>query len=107
MERPSLSDLDPDLMNPKRFLIATLLYVMGPRTMADLVRALGLTWGDLDSNLRRLRDRGFVELRKVLTLKGPRTVAVLTEKGLEEYERLVESLRKLLSSLSSSAHGGR
>ena len=105
MEHPSLSDLDSDLMNPKRFLIATLLYVMGPRTMADLVKALGLTWGDLDSNIRRLRDRGFVELKKVLTLRGPRTVVKLTERGVEEYERLVEALRRLLSSLSSTPHG--
>ncbi len=97
MEGSLVEELDPELMNPKRFLIATLLYVLGPRTMGDLVKSLGLTWGDLDSHVRRLREKGYVEVRKALTLRGPRTVVKLTGRGVEEYERLAERLRRLLS----------
>ncbi len=105
-ERPpasALERLNPDLMNPKRFLIATLLYVLGPRTMGELFKALGLTWGDLDSNIRRLRERGYVRTKKVLTLRGPRTLVELTEEGIREYERLVEELRELLEAVRRSA----
>lgn len=53
-------------MSPKRFLIATTLYLFGPRTEAELIKCLNLSWGDLDSNLRRLRERGYVSEKKVL-----------------------------------------
>ena len=92
-----LPSLDRELMNSKRFLIATLLYVLGPKTMGELAKALNLTWGDLDSNVRRLREKGYVKTLKVPTLKGPRTLVVLTERGVEEYEKLVKQLRTLLA----------
>lgn len=95
--------LNPDLMNSKRFLIATLLYVLRPRTMGELFKALGLTWGSLDSNVRRLRERGYVRTRRVLTLGGPRTLVELTEEGIREYESLVEELRRLLRAVERTA----
>ncbi len=98
-----LPSLDRELMNPKRFLIATLLYALGPKTMGDLAKALNLTWGDLDSNVRRLREKGYVKTLKVPTLKGPRTVVALTEKGVEEYEKLVKQLRTLLAQVEKAS----
>ncbi len=89
--------LRSELLNPKRFMIATVLYALGPKTMGDLVRILGLSWGDLDSNVRRLRELGYIRTRKVITLRGPRTLVELTEKGVEEYERLADKLRQLIS----------
>ncbi len=88
-------ELDPELMNPKRFSIVTYLYVFGPKTMAELVRALGLSWGDLDSNIRRLREKGYVSTRRQLTLKGPRVFVELTEKGRRAYEELARRLNEI------------
>ncbi len=88
-------ELDPELMNPKRFSIVTYLYVFGPKTMAELVRALGLTWGDLDSNIRRLKEKGYVLTRRQLTLRGPRVFVELTEKGRRAYEDLAYKLNKI------------
>ena len=84
--------LDPFLMNYKRFMIMTLLYALGPRTVGELKRALGLSWGDIDSKLRSLEERGYVITRKILTLSGPRTLVELTEEGVREYERLSREL---------------
>ncbi|RLG88108.1 MAG: ArsR family transcriptional regulator [Thermoprotei archaeon] len=97
-----VKELNPDLMNPKRFLIITFLYLFGPKTMAELQRALRFTWGDLDSNLKRLKGRGYVELKKVFTLRGPRTMVSITEKGVKEYERLVDKLRDILTKVRTS-----
>ncbi|RLF04434.1 MAG: transcriptional regulator [Thermoprotei archaeon] len=94
--------LDPFLMNYKRFMIMTLLYALGSMTMSELRRALGLSWGDLDSKVRSLEERGYVTTRKVLTLSGPRTLVELTEEGLKEYEQLSRELRRLLEALESS-----
>ncbi|RLE49697.1 MAG: hypothetical protein DRJ31_04100 [Candidatus Methanomethylicota archaeon] len=93
--------LNPELMNAKRFLIATTLYLFGPKTEAELVKALSISWGDLDSNLRRLREKGYVEEKKVFTSLGPRTVVKLTDRGVQEYAKLVEELKKVLSHISS------
>lgn len=89
--------LNPDLFNRKRLMIMTLLYVSGPKVESDLFAALGLSWGDLDSNLRRLKDKGYIDSRKVLRLKGPRTVVFITRKGAAEYRQLVGNLRRVLN----------
>ena len=96
-----LKEVDGDLLNPKRFMIVTLLYALGPMSLRELRRALGLTWGDLDSNVRRLAEKGYVELWRGLG-SGPRVLEVkigLTELGEAEYEKLVARLRKLLESV--------
>ena len=95
-----LKEVDGDLLNPKRFMIVTLLYALGPMSLRELRRALGLTWGDLDSNVRRLAEKGYVKLWRGLG-SGPRVLEVkigLTELGEAEYEKLVAKLRKLLES---------
>jgi DNA-binding MarR family transcriptional regulator len=96
-----LKEVDRDLLNPKRFMIVTLLYALGPMSLRELRRALGLTWGDLDSNVRRLAEKGYVKLWRGLG-SGPRVLEVkigLTELGEAEYEKLVARLRKLLESV--------
>lgn len=95
-EGTPIEDLNPDLLNPKRLVIMSILYVSGPKMEVDLMRALEISWGDLDSNLRRLRERGYVSSRKALTLKGPRTIISITERGINEYAKLVEGLKQLL-----------
>lgn len=96
-----LRGVDGDLLNPKRFMIMTLLYTLGPMSQRELRRALGLTWGDLDSNVRRLAEKGYVRLWRGLG-SGPRVLEVkvaLTELGEAEYEKLVARLRALLESV--------
>jgi len=96
-----LRGVDGDLLNPNRSMIMTLLYALGPMSLRELRRALGLTWGDLDSNVRRLAEKGYVELWRGLG-SGPRVLEVkvaLTELGEAEYEKLVARLRALLESV--------
>jgi len=88
-----LSGDEAVLFHPKRFAIASILYLRGEVSMAQLRRATGLTWGDLDYNLRILRERGLAETRRVPTSEGPRVLARLTPRGARAYERLVEYLR--------------
>ncbi|HDD26721.1 MAG TPA: hypothetical protein ENF75_06535, partial [Acidilobales archaeon] len=51
---------------------------------------------------KRLKGRGYVELKKVFTLRGPRTMVSITEKGVKEYERLVDKLRDILTKVRTS-----
>ena len=112
MEEPDRSilratRLNPELANPSRFLIMTYLYLFGPKTVSDIAKALGLTYGSLDSNLRRLQEKGYVEIKKVLTLRGPRTLVKLTEKGVKEYRELVRRLRALLETIERDTRDNR
>lgn len=90
----NLTEEEAILFNPKRFAIVTVLYLRGPQTMAELKKAVGLTWGDLDSNLRYLARNKLVEIRKTIIRAGPRTIIKLTSKGEESYKSLVEKLKK-------------
>ncbi len=98
---PRPSELDPVLMNPKRFLITALLYMLGPRTMGFIQKSLGLSWGDLYSHLKALEEAGYVRLCKVITVQGPRTLVELTEREAEAYEKLAHTLMRVLQSLHS------
>jgi len=100
-----IKQLDPLLMNPKRLMIVALLYALGPRTMKQLVDSLGLTWGDLDSNIRRLREHGIVEVRKVPTRRGPRTVVYLTSYGERRFEEFSRVLEKVVEKMRGLREG--
>ena len=84
----NLTEEEALLFNPKRFAIATVLYLRGTQTMAELKKAVGLTWGDLDSNLRYPRKQ-LVEIQRTITRAGPRTIIKLTRKGEASYKSLV------------------
>lgn len=91
-----LDDREEALMHPKRFMIATLLYLTGTMEAGQLQRSTGMGWGELDSHLRRMEARGLVVRRKTLTLRGPRSLVRLTGEGRRAYESLASKLRKLL-----------
>jgi len=90
--------LDPILFNPKRFAIAVLLYLHGPMTIAELKKALNLSWGDVDSNIRRLKSAGYVTTRRVFASR-PQTLVILTRKGRSKLEELMDKLETMLSQL--------
>ncbi len=89
------------LLSAKRFLIATLLYLRGDMIMSQLRKATGLSWGDLESNIRTLEEYGIVVSRKIITLNGPRTIIYLTPHGIEAYEQLASLLRGVINDISN------
>ncbi len=89
------------LLSAKRFLIATLLYLRGDMIMSQLRKATGLSWGDLESNIRTLEEYGIVVSRKIITLNGPRTIIYLTPQGIEAYEQLASLLRGVINDISN------
>ena len=88
--------LDEDIVNPKRLLIMTVLFLMREVTEGDLAKATRIDWGSLSTHLSRLEKKGYVRRRKAITRKGVRTVVAITEKG---YGKYVEEVRKLKSIL--------
>ncbi len=91
-------DLDPVLMNPKRFLIASILCMLGPRTMGFVQKTVKIPWGPLYTHLKKMEEQNYIRIRKVVTPLGPRTIVELTDKGLKAYEKLLTELRKVVLS---------
>jgi len=76
-----------------RILIFLLLH--GPARKSDLVKALGLNWNTLSSNLNKLIDKGLVI--KMVTFSGrPTYVYIITSKGIKELERIFLELKESL-----------
>ncbi len=96
------TELDPILMNPTRFIIATTLYLFGQKKEGDLKKILGIPWGNLSTHLRRLEEAGYIKRRHVLTVRGPRVMVSLTERGLDAYSELSTTLRKLLEGVEKT-----
>lgn len=87
---------DKLISHPTRFTIVFLLYLHRRIGFAELQRLLDLTPGNLDSHLRKLREAGYVEVRKVFTLRGPRTAVQITPTGSRAFLEHTVKLRKML-----------
>jgi len=84
------------ISHPTRFTIYFLLYLYRRIGFVELQRLLGLTPGNLDSHLRKLHEAGYIEMRKVFTLRGPRTAVQITPTGGQAFRAYASKLRKLL-----------
>ncbi|MDI6643404.1 MAG: transcriptional regulator [Candidatus Hodarchaeaceae archaeon] len=87
------------ISHPTRFTICFLLYFHRRIGFAELQRLLGLTPGNLDSHLRKLREAGYVEMRKVFTLRGPRTAVQITPIGSQGFREHAVKFRKMLEKI--------
>jgi len=94
--KEAIPELDPVLMNPKRFLIASILYMLGPRTISSIQKTLKISWGPLYTHIKRMEEENYIKIKKILTPLGPRTIIELTDKGIEAYEELLRRLRKII-----------
>ncbi len=99
---PDLGDVEKIFLDKHRLLIFSLLYLLGPKTQAELQKKTHITWGNLNSHLMALKKHGMIEVTTILTLKGPRSVVKVTPKGIAAFKRTVETLQKLLATLEQS-----
>ena len=92
---------DDVVFHPKRFVILTVLFLFKEMTEGDLAKAAGMSWGSLSTHLKKLEEKGYIERRKAITVRGVRTVVRITELGYSKYREEVEKLKKVLDGLDS------
>jgi DNA-binding MarR family transcriptional regulator len=93
---------DKLISGPTRFTICFLLYLHRRIGFAELQQLMGLTPGNLDSHLRKLNEVGYVEMRKVFTLRGPRTAVQITPTGSRAFREYTVKLREMLKKVSGT-----
>ena len=94
--------LDRLIHEPGRLAILTVLSSVSDADFVFLLRATGLTKGNLSSHLTKLEDAGLVTIEKRFVRKKPNTNVALTAEGKRRVARHWDQLDRL-KTLSQTA----
>src|SRR3954469_2629968 len=90
-----LASLDRRIHDPPRLAILTALSACERADFLFLLRATGLTKGNLSSHLSKLEEAGLVEIEKRFVRKKPNTTVELTSLGRERIAEHWQQLERL------------
>jgi DNA-binding MarR family transcriptional regulator len=90
-------ELDRLIHEPGRLAIMTVLSSVKDADFLFLLRATGLTKGNLSSHLAKLEEAGLIEIEKRFIRKKPNTSVSLTPLGRERIAEHWERLERLKS----------
>jgi DNA-binding MarR family transcriptional regulator len=88
-------ELDRLVHEPGRLAIMTVLSSVKDADFLFLLRATGLTKGNLSSHLSKLEEAGHVEIEKRFVRKKPNTTVALTPLGRERIAEHWQQLERL------------
>lgn len=94
-----LEKLDPVIHTPARLLILANLYLLESADYIFLMRATGLTWGNLSAHLSRLEEAGYIGVEKTFKGKRPQTTLRLTLHGRQAFKDYKSTLKQVLEDL--------
>lgn len=89
--------LDPLLHSELRLAVMSILAGVDEADFTYLKKQTGSTSGNLSVQIDKLMNAGYIAVEKGFRGKMPRTVCRITEKGLEAFDKYVESLKEYLS----------
>ncbi len=92
-------EIDPVLFHAKRLLIISLLVAIGPLTQGALLKKCQLTWGALTAHIKQLQKAEFIEQKHIITLKGPRALVDVTQKGIQIYHNTLTQLKEVVGKI--------
>jgi len=76
---------DKIIREPNRLRIIAQLYVVEVADMVFLQQQLDLTWGNLSSHLKKLKEEGYVLINKEFIEEKPRTTVKITKLGQQQF----------------------
>lgn len=91
-----MRELDPLLHSQLRLAIISLLLSVEEADFNYLKEKTEATSGNLSIQLDKLSNAGYIEIRKEIVGKKPRTSCRLTQKGRDALDMYVASLREYL-----------
>ena len=92
----TMRELDPLLHSQLRLAIISLLLSVEEADFNYLKEKTEATSGNLSIQLDKLSNAGYIEIRKEIVGKKPRTYCRLTQKGRDALDVYVASLREYL-----------
>lgn len=91
-----MKPIDRTIHEPARLRVLTLLSGVKEAEFSFILRALGLTNGNLSVHMRRLEEAGYVSMTKTFVGRLPKTMFSITTRGrraLDKYWRTLDELR--------------
>lgn len=89
---PAPYTLDPLLTSEIRFFIMSLLAMYDEVDFGFLKKELSVTDGNLSSNLTRLEESGYLEIKKQFVGKRPKTSYRISDTGLARLQEYIENI---------------
>ena len=86
---------DPSFKSSTRVLILISLALNKRLGFVDLLNLTGMGKGSLSNHLEKLETAGYVHSKQVMTFGGSRVVYEITQKGIDTYGNLLETLARL------------
>jgi DNA-binding transcriptional ArsR family regulator len=90
-------ELDPVLHSQLRLAIVSLLISVEEAEFNFLKEKTNATSGNLSVQLDKLKTEGYIEINKSFRNNYPLTVCKITKKGVNAFEKYVESLKSYLN----------
>jgi len=89
-------ELDPLLHSELRLKIISLLMGVESAEFNWLLQQTGATRGNLSVQISKLKEAGYIEVKKGFRKNYPLTTCSITEKGTRAFEEYVEALKEYL-----------
>lgn len=89
-------DLDPLLHSQLRLAIMSILVATDEADFVFLREKTGATSGNLSVQLEKLKEAGYLEIRKTFRGKMPRTICKKTIQGVEAFEKYIAALQEYI-----------
>jgi DNA-binding MarR family transcriptional regulator len=92
-----IGTVDRVIHEPARLMIMMYLSSVDQADYLFLMRATGLTWGNLSSHLSKLEAAGYIEMAKEFVNKKPHTMVNLTSAGRNAIKEYGEAMQSALN----------
>ncbi len=86
-------DLDPLLHSQLRLAIVSLLLSVEEADFVFIREKTGATAGNLSVQIEKLSEAGYINVRKFIDGKRPRTVCKIAPAGVEAFDKYVKALQ--------------
>jgi DNA-binding transcriptional ArsR family regulator len=95
-------NLDPLLHSQVRLSIMSILIGVDAAEFSFLLENIDTTKGNLSFQLTKLKEAGYIEIKKSFRKNYPLTRAKITAKGIEAYEKYVETISEYFNKSSKN-----
>ena len=92
----AFAPLDPVLHNQLRLAVMSLLMVVEAADFNYLLEKTGATRGNLSVQITKLKDAGYITVKKSFKDNYPNTVCSMAPKGLTAFEQYVKAIKDYL-----------
>ena len=89
-------ELDPLLHSQLRLAVISLLLSVEEADFVFIREKTGSTAGNLSIQIEKLSEAGYINVRKFIDGKKPRTVCKITQTGIDAFDKYVKNLQSYI-----------